>query len=213
MRRLTLCATCSSRWRTRPHSRVLSGSPCAMRPVSARRRAMRPSEDFLRPFSWLPPRIKRVASAVPSLVWIVHTARESLALNLTEHTFTSGAPVTCSFTVPGLEKFFSTKVCSHQRLPRCTNCGLFTSQSSGSWRPSIRTFTQHQLVPVQSLSKMPVAVRCFHIPAYNVTDLFQRPGGAGGRFLHFLPLAKACSFSLCHLARLEWKEWAAPNAA
>jgi len=105
------------------------------------------SADFLRPFNWLPPPMKRVASVVPSLVWMVHTARESLALNLTEHTFTSGALVTCSFTVPGLVTSFSTKVCSHQRLPRCTYFGLFTSQSSGNSRPRSATSPSTSLYP------------------------------------------------------------------
>src|SRR6266536_6556927 len=97
--------------------------------------------------------------------------------------------------------------------------GLATSTPAGNARPVMRTLSQLQQVPVQTLSRMEASVRSFHCPAKKVTDWFQQRGGTGGRsrngFAFLFPLAFACAFSrrVLQRERDEAKERADPSAA
>src|SRR5713226_1063939 len=201
-RLLTRWATCSSRARILRHRAALSCSPAAMMPVLARLRAIRPSSCFLKPAIALPPSMKRVARIEPSTVWMVHTARCSPRFRSTAQIFVSPCVVTCCSMFAGRLNCFSTGVCTHQCSPCRTSCGLPNSVPSvGKSRPVMRTLSQLQQDPVQTLSTMLLAVRSFHMPAYSVADLFQARGGTGGRSVNFLPLVRACSLRLRHFER------------
>src|SRR5216684_2041263 len=211
---LTRWATCSSRARILRHRAALSCSPAAMMPVLARLRAIRPSSCFLKPAIAVPPPIKRVARIEPSTVWMVHTARCSPGFRSTAQSFVAPCVVTWCSMFAGRLNFLSTGVCTHQCSPCRTSCGLPNSVPSvGKSRPVIRTLSQLQQVPVQTLSTMLLAVRSFHMPAYSVADLFQARGGTGGRSVNFLPLVRACSLRLRHFLREVQKDRAEPRAA
>ena len=66
------------------------------------------------------------------------------------------------FNVAGRAKRFSMGVCNHHCLPCLTSEGLPTSPSEGNSRPVMRTLSQDQQVPVQTLSRMLDGVRSFH---------------------------------------------------
>src|SRR5260370_40531574 len=87
----------------------------------------------------------------------------------------------CSAILGGAVKVFSMGVCSHHFCPRRTRAGLCSATLSGRSRPKVRTLTQDQQVPVQTLSTMEDSLRSFHRPAYKGTDLFHERGGAAGR--------------------------------
>src|SRR5260370_28757991 len=180
---------------------------------------MRPNSFFLKPAISLPPPIKPVARMVPSTVWTVHTARCSPRLRSTEQIFVSVFAI-CSAILSGAVKVFWMGVCSHHFCPGRTGAGLPNSNSSGTSRPNVRTLTQDQQVPVQTLSRMDELLRSFHRPAYKGTDLFQDRGGTGGRSekgLFFAPLrlllALYCSFRVRHFLSEEKKARADPIAA
>src|ERR1700676_749399 len=124
-----------------------------MVPICDRLRAMRPNCFFLKPDISRPPLIKRVARIVPSTVWTVQTANCSLRLRSTEQILVS-VFVTCSAILGGLLNGFSMGVCNHHCFPRRTRAGLPIAYPSGTSRPKVRTFTQDQQVPVQTLSRM-----------------------------------------------------------
>src|SRR5436305_1160245 len=145
--------------------------------------------------------MKRVATTVPSTVWIVHTAKCSLIFKSTEQILVSGISLTCVSTFFGRANSRSIEICAYQCGPCRTSCGLFFSHPSGRRRPHVPTFTHAHELPVHSLSMIddPSVVR--HCPAYRVTDRFQRRGGTGGRTVYLFPLLSANCLRLRHLAR------------
>src|SRR5258708_18968891 len=165
MRALTRCARCSSIVLILRQRSTLSCSPCAMMPVLLRLRAIGPNCFFLKPFTRLPPPMNLVARIVPSTVRMVHTARFSFKFRSTAQIFVCVFVVTCFSIFGGLLKCFSMGVCSHHSFPRQIRDGLPISTPLGSSRPVIRTLTQHQLLPVQTLRRILDPVRSFHCPA------------------------------------------------
>src|SRR5260370_8273839 len=180
MRAFTRCAMCSSALRILRQRSALSCSFSAMMPVSRRLRAIGPNRCFLKAAISLAPPINRVARMVPSTVWTVHTANCSLRLRSIAQSFVS-AVVICAAILGGLLNVFSMGVCNHHCFPRRTRAGLPISKPSGRSRPNVRTLTQDQQVPVQTLSRMDEPLLSFHRPAYKETDLFHDRGGTGGR--------------------------------
>src|SRR5260370_27765686 len=87
----------------------------------------------------------------------------------------------CSAILGGAVKVFSMGVCSHHFCPRRTRAGLCSATPAGRARPKVRTLTQDQQVPVQTLSTIEDSLRSFHRPAYKGTDLFHERGGPGRR--------------------------------
>src|SRR6266516_2383433 len=106
-----------------------------------------------------------VARIVPSTLWMVQTAKCSLRLRSTAQIFVCVLVVTCFSIFGGLLNGFSRGVCNHHWFPRRTREGLPSSTSAGNSRPVIRTLSQLQQVPVQTLSRMLPARRSFHCPA------------------------------------------------